>query len=95
MASRKDWRFYNRDVVHAKKVMDTHIAWIKSGEINPNSATEYQNSIIASERFGAEIFRNSQRKPQTLGPLNGNTDQEVIECVKNKRAQGQLNIDFP
>ena len=63
MASRKDWRFYNRDVVHAKKVMDTHIAWIKSGKLNPNSPTEYQNSIIASERFGAEILRNSQRKP--------------------------------
>ena len=100
MASKKEsFKFYKGDMKFAKILADTYILNVDEGKLNPKSETEYIKAVKCSANIGTELARVSNRKPPTLGLFDTNDNEEIRQCVAERRARAkhdsQLDIDFP
>ena len=98
MASKQNWKFHIRDVKFAKKLSDTFILNVESGNYKRYSEADYKQAIKCSANYGSELGRVSNRKPPTMGLFETNDNEEIRKCVAEQRARhklGQLDIDFP
>ena len=85
-------------VIDAQGCIVEYVLNVDEGMLKNYSEADYRQAVKTSSNIGSELARVSTRKPPTLGLFEVNDNEEIRQCIKEKRARvklGQLDIDFP